>query len=415
MNNEHYKMNHIYVGVDLHKEKHVAIIVNCWHKRLSDAIEMERKPSAYEEFIKKVNSYLKKGQTPIFGLEDTRGYGRSLAVFLAEKGYKVKEVNPAMSSSERRNNAMVKKNDAWDAECIARVLNNRLEELEDANPLDIYWTFSQLTNRRNGLVKTQTMNKNQLHDKLSHNYPSYKKFFSEVDGKTALEFWEEYPSPSTLKGISLEELTIFLREHSNNVCSTKKAEQILNIIKSDGDTTREYQEYRDYLIQSIVGEIKYKKQEIKKINKKLSLLLKELDFKLTTMVGVDVVTASNLVAQIGDINRFKNPDKLAKYAGIAPVKFSSAGKGTEKKSKQGDRQLNGIFYMLALQQIQVSKGSRMPRNPAMYEYYQRKIQEGKSSTQALVCIMRRLVYIIYKMMKNKTEYKLPTLSNNMAS
>ena len=33
-----------------------------------------------------------------------------------------------------------------------------------------------------------------------------------------------------------------------------------------------------------------------------------------------------------------------------------------------------------------------------------KISEGKTKSQALVCVMRRLVNIIYGMMKNKTEY-----------
>jgi len=39
--------------------------------------------------------------------------------------------------------------------------------------------------------------------------------------------------------------------------------------------------------------------------------------------------------------------------------------------------------------------------PIFYEYYQRKINEGKTKTQALVCIMRRLVNIIFGMMKTK--------------
>lgn len=39
---------------------------------------------------------------------------------------------------------------------------------------------------------------------------SYKKFFAEVDGKTALAFWKRYPSPSYLEGVRIDELTAFL-------------------------------------------------------------------------------------------------------------------------------------------------------------------------------------------------------------
>ncbi len=42
-----------------------------------------------------------------------------------------------------------------------------------------------------------------------------------------------------------------------------------------------------------------------------------------------------------------------------------------------------------------------------HAYYQRKLKEGKTKGQAMVCIMRRLVNIIYGMMKHKTAYELP--------
>jgi hypothetical protein len=59
--------------------------------------------------------------------------------------------------------------------------------------------------------------------------------------------------------------------------------------------------------------------------------------------------------------------------------------------------------------VQIAKGSKLPRNPVFLEYYLRKISEGKTKVQALVCVMRRLANIIYGMMKNKQEYKMPTL------
>lgn len=56
--------------------------------------------------------------------------------------------------------------------------------------------------------------------------------------------------------------------------------------------------------------------------------------------------------------------------------------------------------------MQVSKGSKLPRNPVFHAYYQRKLKEGKTKKQGLVYIMRRLVNIIYGMMKHKTAYDL---------
>ena len=110
--------------------------------------------------------------------------------------------------------------------------------------------------------------------------------------------------------------------------------------------------------------------------------------------------------QKGDIRRFSNADKLARFAGVAPVKFSSAGKGKEQSSRQGNRQLHGLFYFMAVTMVSKPKNG-IPNHPVFYDYYMRKIGEGKTKSQALVCIMRRLVNIVYGMMKNKTEYWEP--------
>ncbi len=86
-----------------------------------------------------------------------------------------------------------------------------------------------------------------------------------------------------------------------------------------------------------------------------------------------------------------------------------------KKTKQGNRKLYDTFYNLAVQQVQVCKGSKIPRNPVFYTYYNQKLNEGKSKAQALLCIMRRLVRIIYGMMKNKTAYIMPDQSKEKVS
>jgi transposase len=156
-------------------------------------------------------------------------------------------------------------------------------------------------------------------------------------------------------------LAAFLRKSSNNACSTRKAEEILALVQTDGDTTRNYQEQRNFLIQSHVRDIQFKKKEIAYVEEELGRMMKLLDFQLETMPGIDLVMASSLVAEIGDINCFASADKLARFAGIAPVNFSSGGKGTNQ-----------------------------------------------------VCVMRRLVNIIYGKMKNKTAFRLPEQAEKQA-
>jgi transposase len=404
----HDKQKYLYVGVDLHKQHHVAVIINCWQEKLGE-ITVENKPSAFSKFLLEVDKQKEDGMTLAFGLEDVGGYGRSLAQFLADHGQLVKEVNPALSYAERKSHMTTQKSDNWDAECVARILVNKLDHLPDAKPDDLFWSIQQLVSRRNALVKAQGALKNQLHIQLNHHYPSYKKFFSEVDGKTALAFWERYPSPSSLQGVTIKQLTTFLLEASNNTCSVKKATEIVKLVEEDGLTKKEYQETRDFLVRSIVRDILFKKQEMGYVDRELKELMSLLDFQLNTMPGIELVTASALIAEIGDVRRFPSANKLARFAGIAPVYFGSGGKGKMHKSKQGNWALHALFYNLAVQQVQVAKGSKLPRNPVFHAYYQRKQKEGKTKGQALVCIMRRLVNIIYGLMKYKTAYELPII------
>ncbi|MDA1663127.1 IS110 family transposase [Bacillus cereus group sp. TH153LC] len=404
----HNRQNYLYVGVDLHKEHHTAVIINCWQEKLGE-IQFENKPSAFSKFLLEVETYVSAGVSVVFGLEDVGGYGRALAKYLVDHEQVVKEVNPALSFLERKSHVTTQKSDSWDAECVARILINKLNQLPDAKPNDLFWSIQQLVSRRNALVKAQSALKNQLHIQLNHHYPSYKKFFSELDGKTALAFWQQYPSPSCLEGANIKQLTAFLLDVSNNTCSVKKASDILKLVKEDGHTMKEYQEMRNFLVRSIVREIEFKKKEMKYIERELKQLVNLLDYQLETMPGIELVTASALIAEIGDVRRFPNANKLARFAGIAPVYFGSGGKGKVHKSKQGNRALHALFYNLAVQQVQVAKGSKMPRNPVFHTYYQKKLKEGKTKGQALVCIMRRLVNIVYGMMKYKTAYELPVV------
>ena len=394
--------NYLYVGMDLHKNSHTAVLVNCWNEKI-ETIEIENKPSEFNKLTKMVNKKaIKLGLSPVYGLENAYSYGRSLAVYLIEKGCVVKDVNPALAYDQRKSAAMMKKNDEYDAYCVATVLINQLNSLPDAKPEDNHWTLAQLVNRRDTLINDGIRLKNGLHEQVSKAYSSYRKFFCEIDRKTALYFWKTYPSPKYLKNKSADSLCTELKAIAPNM-TKHKAQIILDCIKNDCDTHREYQDSRDFITKNLVYDLEYQAIALSKLETEIEKVLATFDLKLTTFPGVGIAMASKLIAEIGDIRRFPNADKLARFAGIAPVKFSSAGKGKEQSSKQGNRELHGLFYFLAVSMVCTQKG--IPRHPIFYEYFLRKISEGKTKSQALVCIMRRLVNIIYGMMKNKTEYR----------
>ncbi len=80
-------------------------------------------------------------------------------------------------------------------------------------------------------------------------------------------------------------------------------------------------------------------------------------------------------------------------------------------NRRGDRNLNQILFFLAVSQCNDHGTRGDPVNPIFAEYYQKKISEGKTKKQAIKCVMRRLVNIIYRMIKTGEEYRIPDIPN----
>lgn len=403
----HPKMKHVYVGVDIHRRTHTASIIDCFGDKLGH-ITFENKPTEFEKLVREVRKHTPKGITPVYGLEDIVASGRSLAVFLVNKKQIVKYVNPTLTYSERKNQTILHKTDEFDSLCIARVILNRLDEMLEAKPQDIYRTLSQLVSRRTAIVKNCSALKKQIHTYVMYNYPSYHKFFKIFDGKTALEFWENYPSPLTLQNIDIKGLGAFLKKHSKSYYSEEKAQEIFQYVATDGNTITDFQEMRDYIITSSVKQLKANNQHLKDIEKMIGELVPQFGYKLQSLKGINTITAAALISEIGDIDRFASADKLAKYCGVSPVSYSSGKTDKFLSNRRGDRKLNRIFFCLAVTLVNNAGGKKII-NQAFYDYYRKKISEGKTKNQSLKCVMRKLVTIVYRMMKNKTEYIEPLI------
>ncbi|MEW9703016.1 transposase, partial [Paenibacillus sp. SI8] len=110
---------------------------------------------------------------------------------------------------------------------------------------------------------------------------------------------------------------------------------------------------------------------------------------------------------IGNIHRFPTPQKLAMYAGIAPVMRASGNKFAMRKNHFGNRELHDLFHKLAIKQITVPKNRTQATNTHLYAYFQSKMRQGKTRQQAYVCVMRKLVNIVYYLMTTKQAYVMP--------
>jgi len=161
------------------------------------------------------------------------------------------------------------------------------------------------------------------------------------------------------------------------------------------------------MISSLIRQIRSHKKELGEIEKQIQKLLPHFGYKLESMKGISFVTSAELIAEIGDINRFHSSEALAKYSGVAPVMYSSGKTDKMYCNKLGDRRLNKIFFSIAVTVVNPGQKGR-PVNKLLYDYYHKKLSEGKTKKQALKSVMRRIVNIVYAMMRDKTEYRHPS-------
>ena len=400
----HRKLGFIYVGIDCHKATHTAVIISPFNDKL-DTLTFKNTKEDFNKLLDMVSKYTSKDVSAVFGLEDTKHLGHSLCSYLLCHNQTVKHINSNYTYNERKKHPIIDKTDELDAECIAKVTLDELDNLPDAKDDEIYWTLKQLIKMKRTISNNNTKLKNKLHAQLLHHYPNYKEFFSKIDHISALDFWETYPSPDMIKNLTAEELKESVI--TKGKFPLAKANKILELIKDYDYKEVVYQDNRNMLIKTIVKNIKSNNKQLEDFEKEIIDLYDKLDIKLHTFIGLTKITSAEIVSEIGNIKRFSNSSKLAKYCGVAPVNFSSGNHDKTVRNEYGNRHLNGYIYYLACRSICTGKGSNTPHNPIFLDYYYKKIEDGKTKRQALTCVMRRIINIIFNILSKGVPYEHP--------
>lgn len=118
--------------------------------------------------------------------------------------------------------------------------------------------------------------------------------------------------------------------------------------------------------------------------------------RLATIPGVGELSALTLLAELGDITRFKSARHVAGYIGLVPRLYSSSDvRRLGRITKQGPGLLRRILVQDAWVSIRVSKGFRQ-RYAAILK------RRGKKA--AIVAIARSIAEIAYHILKEKTTF-----------
>jgi len=352
----------LFVGIDVHRDTHTAVGVSPFGEKLFE-LTVGNYEKDFRLLIQKVDEVSEQALlSPFYGLEDCHSYGERLSTHLVQEGLRVVSVPPILVDEKRKYETHPEKSDPLDALGVARVMIQRIDSLpiftltEESRKAK---QIKELSMDREFLVCEQTRLKNQLHILLHRLWNTgYRVKFKDPFSKKALVFWSKH--------VPKESDPFLVRSMKRKV---KRLQDI--------------------------------KEEIVELEYELETLLKTSGQTLNTASGVGITIAAEIVGEVGDISRFHSPAALAKYAGCAPRECSSGKTSRHRKTRSGNRRLNRAFHRMALSQI-----SRMG-NPVAQKYFKRKVSEGKSKSQALVCLRRQMVNIVWMMMKHKTVYRYP--------
>jgi transposase len=150
--------------------------------------------------------------------------------------------------------------------------------------------------------------------------------------------------------------------------------------------------------------IVYLDQEIEKIRRQIADLirqnphLKRRKELLDSIPAIGKVTIPHILAELDDLEKFNHVRQMVAFIGLAPKETLSGSsiKGKPRLCKIGHARLRKALYMPALVSIQC--------NPIMIAFYNRLKDKGKNGKVIVCAIMRKLVHVIFGVLKSGKEY-----------
>jgi transposase len=154
---------------------------------------------------------------------------------------------------------------------------------------------------------------------------------------------------------------------------------------------RRQQEVQVQLARELVTTIRTLNRQVAELDRELEARTLQVAPALLELPGCATLTAAKLLAEIGPIDRFRSDAQLARHSGVAPLEASSGKSQRHRLDRGGNRQLNAALYRIAITQARYHAPAR--------DYLERKRAEGKSRREALRCLKRLLIRVVFNTLK----------------
>jgi transposase len=386
----------IYVGIDVAKDKHDCFAMNSDGEILIEKLTISNNLDGFESLYNSLMNFSDSLDNIKVGLEATGHYSNNILNFLTEKGFNIYLINPLQTNLYVKGQSLRKtKTDKLDAHVIATMLIS--DNLKPYIPVSYHISeLKSLTRHRFRLVKENSKFKTSLVRLVDIVFPELPKIVSSVAQKSCLALLYELPSAKNISECNLTHLTHLLSDNSNKKFDREKAIQIRELAKKSIGLNSNSVSFE---LKQTISIIQFLQQQIDDIEKRIKEILKELNSPILSIPGVSFKTAGSILAEIGDISRFDSPAKLLAFAGLDPSMYQS-GKFFSTHSvmvKRGSKYLR-FALMTAARMVCLNDAT-------FNEFKNKKIAEGKHYMVTMGHVAKKLVRVIYYLLKTNTMYQ----------
>ena len=387
----------VWAGVDAGKTGHHCVAIDTDGTRL-----LSRKVSNDEEdltsLIAEVNAL---GTDVVWATDLNRGGAALMIALLHAHGQRLMYIPGRTVHHASRLYRGDGKTDAKDAAVIADQARMRhdLQTLRTGD--EISADLRILTARRADMAEDRTRAINRLRAALLEYFPALEAAFDYSRSKAALTLLTRHNTPDGIRRYGQARLQAWLKKQGAR-SSAAVAEAAVAAARHQ-HTMLPVQAAGALVVGGLAKEVLRVQDEIADLDARIAERAAEHPHTevITSMPGFGPLLAAEFLAATGgDLGMFENADRLAAVAGLAPVPRDS-GKitGNHRRPQRYDRRLLRVFYLAALSSLKSSPESRA--------YFDRKRVEGKTHVQAILCLARRRVNVLWAMLRDRSAYAPP--------
>ncbi len=381
------------LAIDVAKGKSMVSLISSCGEVLIDPYEINHSIYDFSNLLNRINKLKLENISVI--MESTGIYHRPVERFFLENHFKVFVINALYSKMYKRN---LRKTKTDKLDCIS------LAELffttnfkEYVKPDTIYLNMNALSRQYHALSEVTNNLKNRYKNLVYLCFPEYELLFkgNTIYSDIALSFIEQYPHAELISDTRIDSLQNFFKNKNFSHWKSKPI-KIKEVAKNSYPSVNK----EDEIVSDLRGMAKLihtNQTEIDTIKEKLIANGKQTRYfdSITSIFGIGEFTASLILAELGDINRFNNIKELTAYCGLDPS-IKQSGKSIHIKgpiSKSGNKYMRKILFVSVLNIIRLTKLCHQEND--IESYYRKKRNEGKHHYVATIACTTKLLRKIF--------------------